>query len=169
MVDYLCLCLEDFFTIDDGGNEVGLAYLLNVVVQEIAVEDGHVRNRHQGQSMASQMLKPLKSRIISYFESPATVWLVRAAHPDRHRLSHALLESETESAVALVTAIVSQLLGGEVTLGCYSLTIKADKMIDAQIVDICIVANTLTGEILTEIETVNTNSLSQLRNSQIVL
>jgi hypothetical protein len=33
MVDYLCLCLEDFFTIDDGGNEVGLAYLLNVVVQ----------------------------------------------------------------------------------------------------------------------------------------
>jgi hypothetical protein len=107
--------------------------------------------------------------IISYFESPATVWLVRAAHPDRHRLSHALLESETESAVTLVTAIVSQLLGGEVTLGCYSLTIKADKMIDAQIVDICIVANTLTGEILTEIETVGTNGFGKLEKRQIML
>ena len=119
--------------------------------------------------MASQMLKPLKSRIISYFESPATVWLVRAAHPDRHRLSHALLESETESAVALVTAIVSQLLGGEVTLGCYSLTIKADKMIDAQIVDIGIVSRAQTREILAEIETVGTNGFGKLEKRQIML
>ena len=46
--DSLLLCLEEFlwleyfFTINDGGNEIGLSDLLNVVVQEIAVEDCHV-------------------------------------------------------------------------------------------------------------------------------
>ena len=45
--------------------------------------------------MPRRLIQTLDSEtIISYFESPATVWLVRAAHPDRHRLSHALLESE---------------------------------------------------------------------------
>ena len=78
--------------------------------------------------------------IISDFESQVTDLLVRIVHPRRYRLSHALLESETESAVTLITAVVSQLLGGEGTLGYYGLTIKADKMIDAQIVDINIVA-----------------------------
>ena len=46
--DSLLLCLEEFlwleyfFTINDGGNEISLSDLLNVVVQEIAVEDCHV-------------------------------------------------------------------------------------------------------------------------------
>ena len=90
-------------------------------------------------------------------------------HPSRHGLSHALLEGETESAVTLVAAVMSQLLCGEGAIGSDSLTIKTDEMFDAQIVDINIVTHTLTGEIMGEIETVNTNSLGQLRNSQVVL
>ena len=56
--------------------------------------------------------------IISDFESQAADLLVRVAHPSRHRLSHALLKSEAESAVTLVTTVMSQLLGGEGALSC---------------------------------------------------
>ena len=52
-------------------------------------------------------------------------------HPSRNGLSHALLEGETESAVTLAAAFMSQLLDGEGTIGSYSLIIKTDEMIDA--------------------------------------
>lgn len=107
--------------------------------------------------------------IISDFESQDTELLVCVAHPDRHGLSHALLEGETESAVTLIAAVMSQLLGGEGAVGCHGLTIEADKMIDTQIVYINIVTHAKTGEILTEIESVDTNRPSQLSNSQVVL
>ena len=64
---------------------------------------------------------------------------------------------------------MSQLLGGKETLVINSLTIETDEMIDTQIVDIGIVSSVLTGEILTEIGAVSTNSLSKLRNGQVVL
>ena len=64
---------------------------------------------------------------------------------------------------------MSQLLGGKETLVINSLTIETDEMIDTQIVDIGIVSSALTGEILTEIGAVSTNSLSKLRNGQVVL
>ena len=38
------LCFIYFFTVDDGGNNVGLGYLLDVIVQEVAVEDRHIGN-----------------------------------------------------------------------------------------------------------------------------
>ena len=34
--------LEHFLAINDGGDEIGLCHLLDVVVQEIAVVHGHV-------------------------------------------------------------------------------------------------------------------------------
>ena len=59
-----------------------------------------------------------------------------------------MLESETESAVTLVATVVSKFLGGKGMPGSYSLMIETDEMIDAQIVDISIVTNALTGEIV---------------------
>ena len=90
-------------------------------------------------------------------------------HPDCHGLPHALLEGEAEGAVAPVAAVVSQLFGGEGTLGSDSLTIETDEMINAQVVDIGIVCRFLTGEILAKIETVGTNGLCKLGDGQVVL
>lgn len=83
-------------------------------------------------------------------------------HPSCHTLSHALLESEAEGAVTAITAVACQLLCSDRFLSSYSLTIEIHKVIYTQIVDIGIVSNTLTGEILAEIETVGANGLSQL-------
>ena len=70
------------------------------------------------------------------------------AHPGRHGLTHAMLERETKSAVTLEAAVVSQLPGGEGMPCSYSLMIETDEMIDAQVVDISIVTDALTGEIV---------------------
>ena len=67
-------------------------------------------------------------------------------------MSHALFEGGIEGAVTSVAAVVSQLLNGEGAVGINSFTIETDEMIDAKIIDIDIVINSLTGEILTEIE-----------------
>jgi hypothetical protein len=58
-----------------------------------------------------------------------------------------------------ISTVESQLLGSEVVLGGDSLMIEAYEVIDAKIVDISIVSETLAGEILTEVETVGANSL----------
>ena len=60
-------------------------------------------------------------------------------------------------------------MGSDGTLGIDSLAIETDEMIDAQIVDIVIISRTLTGEILTEIETVGTNSFGKLEKGEVVL
>ena len=91
------------------------------------------------------------------------------AHPGCYALTRTLLERETESAVTPVAALVSQLLGGNRSLGGDCLMIKSHEVIDAEVVDIGIVSDALTGEILAEIEAVGTNSLSQLEKAQIVL
>jgi len=93
----------------------------------------------------------------------------RIAHPDCDGLAHALFEGEAEGAVASIAAFVSQLLSSERAQVSYSLAIEANEMIDAQIVDVGIISSTLTGEILTEIETVGTNGLGKLGNGQVVL
>ena len=36
------LCPIHLFAIDDGGNDIGLCHLLDVVVQEVAVEHRHI-------------------------------------------------------------------------------------------------------------------------------
>ena len=90
-------------------------------------------------------------------------------HPSRYTLSRALLERKTEGAVTPVAAFAGQLLGGNGFLGSGSLPIETHEVVDAKIVDISIVSDALTGEILAKIETVGTNSLSQLDKGQVVL
>ena len=36
------LCFKDFFAIDYGGYDISLCHLLDVIVQEVAVKDGHI-------------------------------------------------------------------------------------------------------------------------------
>ena len=90
-------------------------------------------------------------------------------YPSRYALTHTLLERKTESAVTTVTAFVSQLLSRNGALAGDSLMIETDEVVDAEVVDIGIVCDALTGEILAEIEAVGTNNLSQLKKAQIVL
>ena len=83
-------------------------------------------------------------------------------------MSRALFEGEIEGAVTSVAAVVSQLLNGEVAVGSNSFTVESDKMIDAEIVDICVIIHLLVGEILTEVEAVGTDSLGKLGKAQVV-
>ena len=84
-------------------------------------------------------------------------------------MSHALFEGEIEGAVTSVAAVMSQLHNGELAVRSNSFTIEADEMIDAEIVDICVVIRLLAGEILTEVEAVGTDSLGKLGKCQVVL
>ena len=90
-------------------------------------------------------------------------------HPSCHRFTHALLESEAEGAVTAVAAVVCQLLCGDRLMGSSGLAIEIHKVIDTQIIDISIVSDAMTGEILAEIESVGANSLGKLNKSQIAL
>ena len=107
--------------------------------------------------------------IFANFDSLDRQFLIHFTHPCRHGLPHALLKGEGEGAVTAVATPVRQLLGGDVALVSGSLAIELDKMADAQVVDIGIVGSALTGEILTEIETVGSNLFCQLYNTQVVL
>ena len=90
-------------------------------------------------------------------------------HPGGYSLTHALLESEAEGAVATVTAFAGQLLDREGLSGNGDLLVAADEVVDTQIVDIGIVGDALTGEILAEIRAVGANGLGQLLQGQVVL
>ena len=90
-------------------------------------------------------------------------------HPGGYRLAYALLEGKAEGAVAAVTAFVGQLLGDDGLSGSGKRLVAADEMVDAQIIDIGIVSDALTGEILAEIVTVGANGLSQLLQGQVML
>ena len=83
-------------------------------------------------------------------------------HPGGDGLARALLEGQAESAVAAVTAFVGQLLDGEGQLGTGYLLVTADEIVDAQIINIGIVSDALTGEIMAEIAAVGAKGLSQL-------
>ena len=83
--------------------------------------------------------------------------------PGSYRLTHALLESQTEGAVAAVAAGAGQLLGDDGLSGCRLLMIETHEVADAQVVDIGIVGDALTREILAEIQSVGTDSLCQLQ------
>ena len=89
--------------------------------------------------------------------------------PCFHGLSHALFEGVVEGTVTSVAAVVSHFLDSEGVVGSYSFTIETDEMIDAEIVDICVIIHLFTGEILTEVEAVGTDSLGKLGKGQVVL
>lgn len=68
----------------------------------------------------------------------------RFTHPGCNRLTHALLEGKAEGAVAPVAAVAGELLGNDGLLGCDSLAIEVDEVVDAEVVDISIVSDSLT-------------------------
>ena len=90
-------------------------------------------------------------------------------HPCSYAHASALLESEAEGAVAAVAAFACQQLGYDGVSGCKYLVVAADEVVDAQVVDIGVVGNALTGEILAEIRAVGTNHLGQLQEGKVVL
>ena len=90
-------------------------------------------------------------------------------HPCRHALACALLEGQAEGAVAAVATFAGQLLGDNRLSSCGDLLIAADEMVDAQIVDIRIVSDALTREILAEIGAIGANGLGQLLQGEVVL
>ncbi len=81
----------------------------------------------------------------------------------------ALLEGEAEGAVAVVTALAGQLLDGEGLAAGDGLLVASGEMVDAQVVDIDVVVHVLTGEILAEIQSVDTNGLGELVNGEVPL
>ena len=88
--------------------------------------------------------------------------LARVAHPRRYALSSALHERAAEGAVAAEATLLCQLLGANGLFGSNGFLIATDEVVDAQIVDIGIVGDALTREILAEIRAVGTNGMGQL-------
>ena len=92
-----------------------------------------------------------------------------AAHPGSHALARALRERSAEGAVAAKTTLLGQLLDTDGLPGSGCLLAAADEVVDAQVVDLCVVGDALMREILAEIETVGANGLSQLLKGEVVL
>ena len=84
-------------------------------------------------------------------------------------MPHALLESETEGAVAAKAAVAGKLLHDDGLSGRDRLMIEFHEVVDAEIVDIGIECDTLVGEILAEIGAVSAENLCKLRKGDVVL
>ena len=82
---------------------------------------------------------------------------------------HALLEGGAEGAVAMVAALLGQLLGDDGLMGSGKLAVAGYEVTDAKIVDVCIIACILTGEILAEIVVVHADGCRELRQGQVWL
>ena len=90
-------------------------------------------------------------------------------HPSRNRLVHHALESITERAVTVEPTLVGQLLGRNGLIGINDLAIQTYEMSNAKTVDVGVVVQSLSGEVLAEIGTVSANSLGQLLKGEVVL
>ena len=82
-------------------------------------------------------------------------------HPDRNTLPHSLFKGEAEGAVAAESAVFGKLLYDDGLFGSDCLAIELHEVVDAQIVDVGIVGDALTGEILAEIGTVGAENLGE--------
>ena len=91
------------------------------------------------------------------------------AYPGGDALLHTLLEGGTEGAVAVVAALLGQLLGDDGLMCSGKLAVAGYEVTDAKVVDVCIVACILTGEILAEIVVVHADGCRELRQGQVWL
>ena len=82
---------------------------------------------------------------------------------------HALLEGGAEGAVAMVAALLGQLLGDNGLMCSGKLKVTGYEVTDAKIVDVGIIACILTGEILAEIVVVHADGCRELRQGQVWL
>ena len=94
---------------------------------------------------------------------------LNAAHPGGDALLHALLEGGAEGAVAVVAALLGQLLGDDRLMCSSKFAVAGYEVTDAKVVDVCIVVCALTGEIGAEVGAVGADGLGKLRQGQIWL
>ena len=90
-------------------------------------------------------------------------------YPGDDALVHALLEGGAEGAVAVVAALLGQLLGDDGLLCSGKLAVAGYEVTDAKVVDVFIVTDALTGEILAEIVAVHADGCRELRHGQVCL
>ena len=90
-------------------------------------------------------------------------------HPSGDALVHALLEGGAEGAVAVVTALVGQLLSTNGLMSSGKLAVAGHEVTYAEVVDVFIVACILTSEILAEIVAVHSDCCCELRQGQVCL
>ena len=82
---------------------------------------------------------------------------------------HALLKGGAEGAVAMVAALLGQLLGDDGLMCSGKLAVAGYEVTDAKVVDVGIVACVLTGEILAEIVAVHADGFREFRQGQVWL
>ena len=82
---------------------------------------------------------------------------------------HALLEGGAEGAVAVVAALLGQLLGDDGLMCSGKLAVAGYEVTVAKVVDVGIVACVLTGEILAEIVAVHADGFREFRQGQVWL
>ena len=82
---------------------------------------------------------------------------------------HALLEGGAEGAVAMVAALLGQLLGDDGLMCSGKLAVAGYEVTDAKVVDVCIIACSLICEILAEIVAVHANGFREFRQGQVWL
>ena len=95
--------------------------------------------------------------VLVSFDNTSSILTLYFAHPGGDALTHALLEGGTEGAVAVVATLVGQLLGDDGLMGSGKFAVAGYEVTDAKVVDVCIIACALTGEILAEIGAVGTD------------
>ena len=81
-------------------------------------------------------------------------------------MAHALLEGGAEGAVAVVAALLCQLLGDDGLMFSGKLTVAGYEVTDAEVMDVCIVARVLIGEILAEIVAVHADGCRELKDTK---
>ena len=107
--------------------------------------------------------------VLVSFDNTSSILTLYFAHPGGDALTSTLLEGKTEGAVAAVATFDGQLLGNDRLSGSGEFIVATDEVIDALIINIDVVSDAFTGEILAEIVAVSANSLGQLGKVQIVL
>ena len=117
--------------------------------------------RHSESALNTERYSP-KASIFAHFNGK----IVRA-HPCRYILADALLEGEAEGAIAAVAAFAGQLLGDDGLSGSSKLLVAADKVVDAQVIDIDIIRDALPREVLAEVVAVGANGLGQLLQGEV--
>ena len=90
-------------------------------------------------------------------------------HPGGDALVHALLEGGAEGAVTVVTTLLGQLLCDDGFMCSGKFAVAGYEMTDAEVMDVCIVACVLTGEILADIVAVHADGFREFRQGQVLL
>ena len=88
-------------------------------------------------------------------------------HPGGDTLVHALLEGGAEGTVAMVAALLGQLLGDDGLMCSGKLAVAGYEVTDTKVVDVGIVVSALTGEIGTEVSAVGADGRSKLLQGKV--